>query len=77
MWRRQVSTFFLAMSFQNRLLMMNQRIGTSSAGSKLSVLQSFSWSSESPDPVMSSPPTMSSSAMSASLTAVLEIIATR
>ena len=49
----------------------NQMTGTRRAGRRLSVLQSFRFNSESPLPVMSNPPTMSNSAMSASLMAVL------
>ena len=56
---------------------MNQSMGTSRAGSKLSTLQSFRLSSDRPEPVIISPPTMSSSAMSASLSAVLDSCATR
>ena len=58
------------------LLIRNHTTGTSSAGSIFSVLQSFSLSSDSPEATIISPPTMSSSAMSASLMAVLDILAT-
>ena len=50
--------------------------GTSNDGSKFNVLQSFSPSRLSPLAVIISPPTISNSAIKASLTAVLEIKAT-
>ena len=54
----------------------NQMTGTRRAGRRFSVLQSFRFNSERPLPVISSPPTISNSAMSASLMAVLLIWAT-
>ncbi len=60
-----------------KLLTRNHSTGTSNAGSKFSVLQSFSLSKESPEATIISPPTMSNSAMSASLTAVLDSFATK
>ena len=54
----------------------NQTTGTRRAGRRFSVLQSFRFNSESPLPVMSNPPTISNSAISASLMAVLLIWAT-
>ena len=54
----------------------NQTTGIRRAGKRLSVLQSFKFNSESPLPVISNPPTINNSAMSASLMAVLLIWAT-
>lgn len=54
----------------------NHNGGTSSAGSMLSTWQSLMRSSDRPEPVIIRPPTMSSSAISASLTAVLDMSAT-
>jgi len=58
-------------------LTKNQITGTNRDGKRFSVLQSFRFNNDNPDAVIISPPTMSSSAMSALLMAELEISAMR
>ena len=57
--------------------MRNQMTGISSEGSMFKVLQSFSFSNDNPEATIIKPPTMSSSAMRASLMAVLDTFATK
>ena len=59
------------------LFTKNHTTGTSNEGSMFSVLQSFSLRRESPEATIINPPTISSSAISASLMAVLDTFATR
>ena len=64
--------FFVQPKVSIRLFTKNHKTGTSNEGNIFSVLQSFSLSRGSPEATIISPPTISNSAMSASLTAVLE-----
>ena len=57
--------------------MRNHNTGMSNEGSMFSVLQSFSLSRESPHATIIKPPTISNSAIRASLIAVLDIFAIR
>ena len=63
------------MNLYVRLFTKNHKTGTSNDGSMFSVLQSFSLSKDSPEATIISPPTISNSAMSASLMAVLDTFA--
>ena len=73
----QLSIVNYELSIINSQLNKNHKMGIRSAGSMLSVLQSFNRRSERPEAVMSKPPTMSSSAIIDSLTASLDRRATR
>ena len=64
--------FFVQSKVSIRLFTKNHKTGTSNEGNIFSVLQSFSLSRGSPEATIISPPTISNSAMSASLMAVLE-----
>lgn len=63
--------------YAKKCLAENHTTGTSSDGSRLSALQSFKLRSDSPLAVMSKPPTISNSDISASLMALLDNIVTQ
>lgn len=75
-----LEAFFLILGSESYciiLFMRNHNTGMSNEGSMFSVLLSFSLSRESPDATIIKPPTISNSAIRASLIAVLDIFATR